>query len=114
RAPRRRAGPPAYCWRRACRFARSSAISMPLELAPQHLRQRLGGEAQLHERLTDVEVLAIDRDLPALELEEAHAPEADLAPGAPRHRLGHHVAERPIGTGLLPGLAHGVPDPRVV
>src|SRR4030095_5888363 len=100
-AARSRAGPSAYCWISACRFARSSAISVSLELAPQHLRECLGREAQLQERLADVEVLAIDRDLPALELEEAHAPEPALAPGAPRHRLGHHVAERPIGTGLL-------------
>src|SRR6185369_12883887 len=113
-APRSRAGPSAYCWISACRFARSSTISARLELAPQHLRDPFRGEAELQERLADVEVLAIDRDLSALELEEAHAPEPDLLAGAPRHGVGHDVAERPLGGCPVAGLDHRVHDPAVV
>src|SRR5438128_10312084 len=87
---------------------------MPLELAPQHLRERLGREAQLQQRLADVEILAIVRDLPALELEEAHAPEPDLAAGASRHRGGHDVVERPLGGRPIGRLDHRVHDPAIV
>src|SRR5215813_14915015 len=81
----------------ASRFARSSAMLVSLQLAAQHLGHRLGREAKLQERLPHVEVFAVRGDLAALELEEAHTLEADLPPGAPRHRIAHDVAERPLG-----------------
>src|SRR5438093_99922 len=99
---------------RACRFARSSAISMPLELAPQHLGDTLRGEAELQQRLAHVEVFAIRGDLAALELEEAHPPEPDLAAAAARHQVAHDVAERPLGGRPVSRLDHGVHDPAVV
>src|SRR5262249_20596498 len=98
----------------ACRFARSSAISVALQLSAQHLRECLGREAELQERLAHVEVLAVVRDLPALELEEAHAPEADLLAGAPRHRIADDVAERPLGRRAAARLDDSVHDPLVV
>src|SRR5262249_59284578 len=108
------AGPSAYCWMGAWRWARSSAISGPLELAAQHLRERLGREAELQERLAHVEVLAVGRDPAALELEQAHAPEADLLARAARHGVAHDVAERPLGGRAVARLDHGVHDPAVV
>src|SRR5439155_25558666 len=59
-------------------------------------------------------VVAIGRDLPALELEEAHAPEPGLAAGAPRHCVAHDVTERPLGGRAVGRLDHGVHDPAIV
>src|SRR5262245_12081898 len=98
----------------ASRLARSSAMLVTLQLAAQHLGHRLGGEAELQERLAHVEVLAVYGDLAALELEDAHAPESDLPPGAPRHCVAHDVAERPLGGRPAGRLDHGVHDPAVV
>src|SRR5262245_37118500 len=109
-----RAGPSANCWMSASRFARSSAMLVTLQLAAQHLGHRLGREAELQERLAHVEVFAVRGDLAALELEEAHAPEPDLPPGAPRHCVAHDVAERPLGGRSAGRLDHGVHDPAVV
>src|SRR5919198_4772877 len=66
-----RAGPAAYCARSDSRSARVSIVSAPREIPAQDLGERLGGEAELEERLALVEVLAVSSDLPSGELEDA-------------------------------------------
>src|SRR5213593_1624526 len=87
---------------------------MALQLPPQHFRERLGPEAELQRRLSRVEVLAIRRNLAALELEQAHPPEPDFPAGAPRHRVSYDVAERPLRGRPVGRLQHDVHGPRVV
>src|SRR6266540_1503185 len=94
------------------RFSASEDVSS--EAAREHLRERLGLEAELKEGGAGVEVLAVGRDLPVSKLEEAHAPEADLPPRAPGDRIRHDVAERPLGGGQRRRRHHRLHRPGVI
>src|SRR2546428_4103435 len=89
-------------------------LSLARELAGEHPGDRLGLEAELEERHALVEVLAVARDAPALELEHAHAAKAHASSRAARDRLAHDVAERPLGRGRGGRLDDLVHHPGVV
>src|SRR5437016_2352847 len=81
---------------RKCHRARARLQSV---LPGQYLRDGIRLEAELEQRGAGIEMFAVRGDLSATELEEAHALEADGAPGAARNRVAHDVAEGPFGRG---------------
>src|SRR5262245_55845543 len=104
--------PPTATWRSSRRRTRcllsapsSRARSDESESPAQDLGHRGGGEPELEQGHSGVEVLPVTGDLAVRQLEDTHAGEADLAAGAPRHRVADRVAERPLGRDAT-GVAH--------